>query len=171
MSKRSRITKAKNRNFFAVRSLISNRKRFVNFVSKSATTPNTNLASEPSSSVPELLEPILREDKTPQSWKNRRIKCSEEWSNISEKLRQTWLDQEGAIDGTFCCECLQAIANVRCRDCGPDQFFCENCAATFHSKRCCFHRLEKWEVSLNYFTSGFWQLKIYREIQLPLYTY
>jgi hypothetical protein len=149
MPRTRRFPKPKQRSTFSVSSLISNRKRIVSFVtsSKGSTTRHTEPdVLIPSSSLHEVHEPTLRDDKTPQTWNNRKEKTVEEWINLSDKLQQSWLHQEGAIDGAFCVQCVQPIATIRCKDCGPDQFYCENCAVDFHSKRCCFHLLEKWEV-------------------------
>ena len=37
---------------------------------------------------------------------------------------------------------------MRCRYCGPMQFFCSTCAHDLHAERNQFHVLEQWKVSL-----------------------
>ena len=166
MTKTRRVlnTKPKHRNTFTVRSLISNRKRNVNFLTKRAALSigNTNTSgfdnlndeSGDYSQANDLLNVEPRERKTElkgETWQERKRKIYEEWQKLRDKVLEAWLKQEAAIEGTACVRCTELgkdapIASIRCKECGPNQFFCKDCALELHSTRCIFHRLEEWKV-------------------------
>ena len=164
-ARRSICPKPRNRSSFAVRSLISNSTRRVQFTTKSnSCCSNSPLIKPASSSTDSILhEPeVSNENSGPtergkaikQTWKERKGKVEEEWLKLTGEFVETWTKEEAAIEGKQCVLCNEndkevvSQATIRCRDCGYNQFFCEACAIKLHSNRCSFHLLEKWEVSM-----------------------
>ncbi|XP_028392622.1 uncharacterized protein LOC114517161 [Dendronephthya gigantea] len=76
----------------------------------------------------------------------RRFKEFSSWGNIREELLNGRIETEA--EGFFnssqkCCECGQNQVDVRCNECGIEQYFCLLCAENIHGRRNYFHVLEK----------------------------
>ena len=72
------------------------------------------------------------------------------WEKIRDKLFTTAVGEETLPEKCVCVVCKQRESSMRCRYCGPRQFFCSTCAHDLHAERNQFHVLEQWKVSLAY---------------------
>ena len=91
--------------------------------------------------------PVFFSDEFQQSTAHRRS-CSSvfNWEKIREKLRVTAVAEECLPEKCLCVLCKERESTVRCRYCGPKQFFCSTCAHDLHAERNQFHILEQWKV-------------------------
>ena len=65
------------------------------------------------------------------------------WEKIREKILNGRIETEGFFGKHKCCECGHDKVDVRCMECGIDQYFCLTCAQKIHGERNYFHVLEK----------------------------
>ena len=72
------------------------------------------------------------------------------WEKIRDKLFTTAVGEETLPENRMCLCRMQTtrVCYMRCRYCGPRQFFCSTCAHDLHAERNQFHVLEQWKVSL-----------------------
>ncbi|XP_028414296.1 uncharacterized protein LOC114537451 [Dendronephthya gigantea] len=66
------------------------------------------------------------------------------WEKIRPQLLKAKFEDAILPSGVMCGVCSQNEANIRCKYCGPRQFFCENCAIEQHESRNKFHVMDKW---------------------------
>ena len=72
---------------------------------------------------------------------------SDQWTLLREKIINAAIESEGMPHDQVCMVCELEPACLRCRDCGPNQFFCKGCGIKLHQYRNYFHYLEHWLVS------------------------
>ena len=69
---------------------------------------------------------------------------SDQWTALRESLFNAGIESEGMPHGQQCMVCEMEDACLRCRDCGPSQFYCKSCGANLHKFRNHFHYIEQW---------------------------
>lgn len=77
----------------------------------------------------------------------RRVKGYESWKRIRESLLYGRIEEEGFVNEETCA--CDGVAEVRCIDCGHEQYYCIDCAKKAHEGRNYFHVLERFKVSIN----------------------
>ena len=91
--------------------------------------------------------PVFSSDELQQSAAHRRSYSSVfNWEKIRQKLLATAVAEECLPEKCLCVLCKERESTVRCRYCGPKQFFCCTCAHDLHAERNQFHVLEQWKV-------------------------
>ena len=119
-----------------------------------AVNPASSQPSEGSSSLSEATRelddhdaPVFSSNDTYESAAHRRNYSSVvNWEKIREQLFTTAVGEEGLPEKCVCVLCKERESTVRCRYCGPRQFFCYSCADHLHLERNQFHILEQWKV-------------------------
>lgn len=86
------------------------------------------------------------------SYKVRRQRLVTNWAKIRTDLVAVYVESEPIPARAVCCDCEQP-AVLRCRDCGPSVFYCQECCNSFHKWRNIFHMTEIWKVSMTYYFS------------------
>ena len=81
------------------------------------------------------------------SYAERQRRCAEAWASVREKLRKAVVVGFALPPEHCCVEGCSRPACMRCRDCGAQVFFCQECAEQDHTAKCLFHRMELWNVS------------------------
>ena len=122
------------------------------------TVSSNTAGSQPNQGSSSLLEavddpdiPVFSPDEAQHSEAHRRNYSSvANWEKIRDKLLTTAVGEETLPEKYVCAVCKQREATVRCRYCGPRQFFCLICAHDLHVKRNQFHVLEQWKVFINH---------------------
>ena len=95
---------------------------------------------------------IDEEEELRSRYERRRINEGECWKSLQDKLVKTYIEVSAMLPDQCCVKCvedgrLQArSAKIRCLDCGPNQFFCHQCAEELHLTRNLFHVVELWKV-------------------------
>ena len=92
--------------------------------------------------------PSDSQDETPtqRSYIQRQQRASEAWNQIREQLR--WAFVESSVPSIRClCSVCNLQANVMCKQCGPQVFFCTSCAESQHLSHNMFHRPQLWQVT------------------------
>ena len=77
----------------------------------------------------------------------RNVSSVYNWEKVRGKLLEATVEEEGMQESGVCVVCKEREPSLRCRYCGPTQFFCSNCARDLHADRNQFHVLEQWKVS------------------------
>lgn len=79
------------------------------------------------------------------SYKERRIELSKSWRQIEPKLLN--IGSQYFYPASFeCCVCNCKVPNIiRCLDCGPNVYYCNNCVEDKHTYTV-FHRPDIWKV-------------------------
>lgn len=78
----------------------------------------------------------------------RNINAMSNWDKIRENLLSANVEGDALPDNSLCSACKERAPSLRCRYCGPRQFFCSKCAEDLHSERNQFHIMEQWKVLL-----------------------
>ncbi len=87
------------------------------------------------------------------TYAERQERLAESWSAIREDLRRVAVTACSLPVGQICCvHGCGELASMRCIDCGSTEYLCVRCAEVLHARRCVFHRLEMWKVSLAWST-------------------
>ena len=95
-----------------------------------------------SSSTPE--ETHDRDQKTQHE--RRREKQYYSWESIRESLLNGRVEEEAFFPEEMCCECKIKKVEIRCWECGFNQYFCIACANNIHREKNYFHVMEKLKV-------------------------
>ena len=84
---------------------------------------------------------------TNSSYALKKQKLLEAWDSIRVNLLNVRLE-EMAPASTLCCLCgvIQDCGIIRCQECGPSAYYCEECCVKVH-EHIIFHRPKKWNVS------------------------
>ena len=77
----------------------------------------------------------------------RNVSSVYNWEKVRGKLLEATVEEEGMPESGVCVVCKEREPFLRCRYCGPRQFFYSNCARDLHADRNQFHVLEQWKVS------------------------
>ena len=75
----------------------------------------------------------------------RKEKAANAWSDIRNQMLTVSVESLCLPLTTVCCSCGNA-ANIRCCDCGPLTFYCEECVEDTHTSRLFLHRVEIYKV-------------------------
>ena len=86
----------------------------------------------------------IHEPKSSQHTK-RQLKLSDKWKECIPSAFKAVVEGESMKGDVVCMNC-GAPANVRCRQCGPYDFFCSDCGVSFHSRWNYHHYPEMWKV-------------------------
>jgi len=78
------------------------------------------------------------------SYRAHQQSLSDQWTALRESLLTAAIESEGMPNGQLCMVCEIEHACLRCRDCGPNQFFCKGCGVKLHQCRNHFHYMEQW---------------------------
>lgn len=90
--------------------------------------------------------PVFSPDEAQHSTAQRRNNNSVvNWEKMRDKLFMAAVEEESLPEKAVCVVCKQRESTVRCRYCGPRQFFCSTCAHDLHAERNQFHVLEQWK--------------------------
>jgi len=105
--------------------------------------------------------PVFSPDEAQHSTAQRRI-CNSvvNWEKVRDKLFMAAVEEESLPEKAVCVVCKQRESTVRCRYCGPRQFFCSTCAHDLHAERNQFHVLEQWKVFSNRHVYTFYVLEM-----------
>lgn len=68
-----------------------------------------------------------------------------EWQKIRNSILETVTEVAAMPPGQICLNC-EKIATLRCQQCGPMGFFCQECFQVYHRYINFFHIPERWEV-------------------------
>lgn len=106
-----------------------------------AVSSNT-AGSQPNQGSSSLLEavddldiPVISPDEVQRSeFHQRNYSSVANWEKIRDKLLTTAVREETLPEKYVCAVCKQREATVRCRYCGPRQFFCSTCAHDLHAE-------------------------------------
>ena len=78
---------------------------------------------------------------------NRRIQEEIKWSTLRDRLLNTEIECSILPSETICVWCHENGAVARCIYCGPQVYFCLDCAKRLHGNINTYHVLELWKVS------------------------
>ena len=68
------------------------------------------------------------------------------WDSIRRDILNTVTESSAMPSDQFCTDCGDALANFRCKHCGPGIFFCVSCVQKRHKQSNVFHIPEQWKV-------------------------
>ena len=71
------------------------------------------------------------------------------WKCVRQKMLGIVTEMAAMPLSQVCLHC-EALASIRCRQCGTKGFYCQECFLRYHSEVNVFHMAEKWEVSVLY---------------------
>jgi hypothetical protein len=80
------------------------------------------------------------ESEHPRTYKERKKREAENWKLNFEDIDKTMRDDFLFPNNTLCTENCNAKATIRCIDCGPCSFFCNECCSKLHRQNNIFHR-------------------------------
>ena len=69
----------------------------------------------------------------------RNVSSVYNWEKVRGKLLEATVEEEGMPESGVCVVCIERELFLRCRYCGPRQFFCPNFARDLHANRNQFH--------------------------------
>jgi len=69
------------------------------------------------------------------------------WEAIRSRLFKVVTESEGMPAGQKCVICGENEGLIKCRQCGPQSFFCQGCAENVHAQITFLHSTEQWMVS------------------------
>jgi hypothetical protein len=72
------------------------------------------------------------------NYQHRQNKLATNWMRILDDVYRLMLDNESISGNPACFNCNDA-ATLKCMDCGPNIFYCDDCFNYFHSKINLFH--------------------------------
>ena len=78
------------------------------------------------------------ESAEPTNYQQKQNKLATNWKIILDDIYCLMLENEAILDDTTCFNCND-VATLKCIDCGPNIFYCDNCFNHFHSKINLFH--------------------------------
>lgn len=86
------------------------------------------------------------------SYEKRRRREADRWESLQDDLVKTCIEGSAMKPDQCCIKCSEdgqhdVLATMPCSDCGPNQFFCSDCAKSLHRTRNLFHIVEVWKVS------------------------
>ena len=96
-------------------------------------------------------------------YETRRINEGESWKSLQDDVVKTYIENSAMPLDQLCVKCVEdgrpqaslQSAQIRCLDCGPNQFFCHQCAEKLHLTRNLFHVVEVWKVKTLFLTAQF----------------
>lgn len=71
-------------------------------------------------------------------YQQKQNKLATNWKMILDNIYSLMLENEAILDNPACFNCSD-VAILKCMDCGPNIFYCDNCFNYFHSKINLFH--------------------------------
>ena len=91
---------------------------------------------------------------TRSRYERRKVKEGEWWKALQDELVKTYIENSAMLPQQICVKCVEdgrpestlPIAEIRCLDCAPNQYFCHYCAEKLHQTRNLFHVVEVWKV-------------------------
>ena len=115
---------------------------------------NVNEHLEVDDTVDDLPVPVFDDAENqpqPSTYERRRIKEAENWGSLQDVLVEACIETSAMPPNQRCVACLEDgksnRSKIRCQDCGPNQFFCHECAEKLHTTRNLFHVVEVWKVT------------------------
>lgn len=85
------------------------------------------------------LQPTLHE--------RRKLKAAESWEIFQNSVLDVVLTSMGQPRFT-CMKCKETRGIVKCHQCGPQIYYCENCAVIVHQNSLFHHFMEIWQVCI-----------------------
>jgi CxC2 like cysteine cluster associated with KDZ transposases len=85
------------------------------------------------------------------NYQQKQTRLAANWKTVLDDIYNSMLNNEATSDNPLCFNCKN-IATLKCLDCGPKIFYCDNCFGQFHSKINLFHSsiyLENFKLRLN----------------------
>ena len=101
-------------------------------------------------------DPLVMDEEHPEhsvsSYEKRRRREADHWESLQDDLTKTYIEGSAMKPNQCCIKCIEdgrpnMLATMRCSDCGPNQFYCSDCAESLHKTRNFFHIVEVWKVS------------------------
>ena len=68
------------------------------------------------------------------------------WAEVRKKMLISYIEESSMPEQSACVMCA-STAELRCQQCGPFAFYCEECFLLHHKKVNIFHVAEKWKVN------------------------
>jgi len=88
----------------------------------------------------------------PTSHTRRKLKAAENWEILQNSVLDIAFSAMGEPRFT-CTSCKEALGMVKCHHCGPQTYYCENCAVSIHQYSLFHHYMEIWQVCVFYAVS------------------
>lgn len=109
-----------------------------------------NPPSEDSANVPSCFENIdCPPEQDLSSYERRKIAVDVNWSALTDSLVDTAISMTGFVQDHPCTWCSIKPWTMRCFECSPNAYFCDDCAILLHTKINYFYLVEKWEVCIH----------------------
>ena len=81
------------------------------------------------------------------TYERRKEKLADHWGELRASLIRIKISTHGYPPiGASCICCGLSNAMIRCNDCGPNVFYCSECAISNHTNVNVMHRLFTWKV-------------------------
>lgn len=87
------------------------------------------------------------DDPMPSLYSVKQRISSDAWEGVRELLRMACVESHILPENQVCVACSSTEANIWCRRCGANAFFCEECWRASHERVNIFHVPEFWEVT------------------------
>ena len=68
------------------------------------------------------------------------------WEAIRSSMLAVVTESQGVPAGQKCVLCGENYALIKCRQCGPQSYFCQSCMGSVHSRITFLHATEQWTV-------------------------
>jgi hypothetical protein len=108
-------------------------------------------AAESLASTDNAVDPVLSSEQHNTTYYDRKHKELDQWAAVRDKLVTVHLLKDFP-SVNICSECSEQCDQIlRCTDCGPCMYLCETCEAQRHATLQVLHRVEMWEVHIDYF--------------------
>jgi hypothetical protein len=112
---------------------------------------NNDESEEQSNERRENIEMNELHDPVTTNYQQKQIKLAANWKTVLDDIYNSILDNEAIPNNPSCFNCNNT-AILKCMDCGPKIFYCNNCFNHFHSIINLFHcsiYLENFQVKTN----------------------
>ena len=84
---------------------------------------------------------------TDSQYGRRKLKVAEGWRKMRDAAIHAVVEGKSMLPQTQCVHCDNAVAEIRCVQCGPSVFLCQSCTLSLHKYRYS-HTPEIWKVIL-----------------------
>lgn len=81
----------------------------------------------------------------------RKLQVADAWEDLRKSTLRAAVESMCLPDGAQCCNCHEIPAEVRCVQCGPTVFLCQQCTISLHKTIRLSHTPEIWKGNLVYF--------------------
>ena len=77
----------------------------------------------------------------------RKLQVADAWEDLRKSTLRAVVESMCLPDGAQCCNCHEVPAEVRCVQCGPTVFLCQQCTISLHKTIRLSHTPEIWKVT------------------------